>query len=829
VWRRLRNHAGLAGLMTAAAVSAPAAAQNYALTDQPAVIRNTYGEVGILDMPSAHMAPDGELAFVFGDLGDKQRYSLSFQALPWLDTSFRFSRVGKKSYDRGFALKARLIRESGVLPDIAVGIRDIMGTGFYSGEYIVASKHIGQFDFTGGLGWGRLAGNNVFTNPFGYISDSFKNRDSLVFVPGPGNVNFGQFFHGPNTGVFGGLTWQTPVEDLKVLAEYSSDQYTLEKTMRQDARFKVLSPVNVGLSYQPLASVGLTAGWFYGTTYGFTLSLRGNPMEEYPSAVRIGPSVPPPALRPAEQQQKAISALHLRNNEVSAIKTGGPWVNVATSAERTRQNLLQAFYSEAHGVRDVEVTGKALLIDAHITGDPQAQCAGYARIAAASQPEIASFALSDLQDPSGKVTFCKLPQHAAATAATAAPQLTGPDKAKIEAKIKAGLESQALTFAGLSLGGSDLWIYYENYRYRDASEAAGRVIRVLMADAPGSVEVFHLVPSYLGVHSREITVLRSGMERQLATNSGSVAAGEAISFHPASLDNPAFAEEAWKRYPIFNISFDPKLTERVFDPDHPIQFMIYGDLAALLQIAPGLSLSTQLTGSIWDNYSLTRDPISALPHVRSDILEYLKQGKYGISDLSLTYRMRLSPTLFGEIRGGYLEDMYMGGGGQLLWQPENSRLSFGADLYQVWKRDFNRLFGAQSYHVITGHVSAYYRSPWYGLNFAVHAGRYLAGDRGATFEISRRFSSGVEIGAWATFTNVPFSRFGEGSFDKGIMLHIPLEWGLPIWSQSAYDLQLHSLTRDGGQRLAGDDSLYGIMRPLSDGDYKDHSDEFAAP
>jgi hypothetical protein len=178
--------------------------------------------------------------------------------------------------------------------------------------------------------------------------------------------------------------------------------------------------------------------------------------------------------------------------------------------------------------------------------------------------------------------------------------------------------------------------------------------------------------------------------------------------------------------------------------------------------------------------------------------------------------------------------MFMGVGGQVLWRPADTRLAFGADIYQVWQRAYNRLFGLQRfngehYGVLTGHISAYYNSPWYGLNFAVHAGQYLAGDRGATFEITRRFSSGIEIGAWATFTNVPSSKFGEGSFDKGIIVHIPFEWGLPIWSQSSYDIHMNSLTRDGGQRLAGDDSLYGVTDSTSYGEIVDHLDDFREP
>ena len=43
------------------------------------------------------------------------------------------------------------------------------------------------------------------------------------------------------------------------------------------------------------------------------------------------------------------------------------------------------------------------------------------------------------------------------------------------------------------------------------------------------------------------------------------------------------------------------------------------------------------------------------------------------------------------------------------------------------------------------------------------------------FERRSRFSTGVEIGAFVTKTNVSAAQFGEGSFDKGIIIRIPLE------------------------------------------------------
>ena len=54
-------------------------------------------------------------------------------------------------------------------------------------------------------------------------------------------------------------------------------------------------------------------------------------------------------------------------------------------------------------------------------------------------------------------------------------------------------------------------------------------------------------------------------------------------------------------------------------------------------------------------------------------------------------------------------------------------------------------------------------------------GQYLAGDEVGTVKVWRRFNNGAEIGAYATFTDVSFEEYGEGSFNKGIFFKIPIK------------------------------------------------------
>jgi len=101
-----------------------------------------------------------------------------------------------------------------------------------------------------------------------------------------------------------------------------------------------------------------------------------------------------------------------------------------------------------------------------------------------------------------------------------------------------------------------------------------------------------------------------------------------------------------------------------------------------------------------------------------------------------------------------------------------------------------------------------------GYHGQLDAGRYLAGDWGATLTIEREFENGWKIGAFATLTDVSFDDFGEGSFDKGLRITIPISWLSGEPTREAYSTTIRPVTRDGGARLDMRGRLYEKVRPL---------------
>lgn len=189
----------------------------------PALIgpsQSDFGGVGLLQTPTARMAREGELSLNYRDNDQYRYYSASVQLFPWLETTLRYTDVRTRQYssveafsgdqtykDKAFDLKLRLWEESYWLPQVAVGARDIGGTGLFDAEYLVASKARGPFDFTLGLGWGYLGTSGNVKNPLCSASDKYCYRDNSYKQAG--SIDGSQMFHGPAS-LFGGVEYQTP-------------------------------------------------------------------------------------------------------------------------------------------------------------------------------------------------------------------------------------------------------------------------------------------------------------------------------------------------------------------------------------------------------------------------------------------------------------------------------------------------------------------------------------------------------------------------------------------------------------------------------------------
>ena len=237
-----------------------------------------FGTTGLIKMPDARMEEDGVLRATIAVDEVANVYNVTFQALPKVQATFRYSIFNPTDLqgsrddlrDRSYEVKSQLLSEADWRPAIALGVRDLLGTGAWEGEYIVASKAFGRFDATLGLGWGRLGSRSAFSNPLGMISDKFDDRPRGTETGGDfGGESRGDSFFRGDAAVFGGLSYRFAGVPVTFIAEYESDQYDREVRL---GTLDSPSAWNLGLAWEPWRGINLRASWLRGDTLGLTFS-----------------------------------------------------------------------------------------------------------------------------------------------------------------------------------------------------------------------------------------------------------------------------------------------------------------------------------------------------------------------------------------------------------------------------------------------------------------------------------------------------------------------------------------------------------------------------
>nr|WP_252726660.1 YjbH domain-containing protein [Tritonibacter mobilis] len=382
--------------------------------------------------------------------------------------------------------------------------------------------------------------------------------------------------------------------------------------------------------------------------------------------------------------------------------------------------------------------------------------------------------------------------------------------AQKQAVLQNQLAREGLRLVALNRQGTTLRIGVENATYGQDAQAIGRTARVLANTQDPDVAHFDIALMTNGVALSSVRINRADLYELEHDPDGAWR-----SFARADVSDSIPLMEGHLiagAYPNFSYRVGPYVQTSFFDPDAPLRYEVGAGIGLDYTILPGLSLSTAIRQPLLGNLDeTTRRSNSVLPHVRSDWALYAARSDLRIEHLTAEYIWRPGADLYARTSLGYLEQMYGGLSAELLWYPVDSRLALGAELNYVKQRDFDVLFGFQDYSVATGHVSAYYDLPG-GYHAQVDVGRYLAGDFGATFTLDREFNNGFKVGAFFTLTDVSFDDFGEGSFDKGIRIEIPVSWLTGRPSRNKLGQVIRPIYRDGGARLNVRNRLYGVTR-----------------
>lgn len=820
---------GTVACIAVAAGTSGARAQDFGLDAGRPPLVNDFGGVGIFQTPTARVSPDGQFYGGASVVWPYRRYFVTLQAMGWLEATLRYSDVRNVLYsgtpefsgdqtlkDRGIDLKIKLFEETRYLPGLAVGLRDIAGTGVFQSEYVVASKSYEQFDFSLGMAWGLLGSRAHFKNPLRLLSDRFDNRSGFS---GRGGQLGTDYFKGQSVALFGSVSYRTPIDGLTVMAEYDSNSYEREL----GGTLPVDLPINVGVGYQPWDWLQMGAALERGNRVMFRLSASTNfnvgsrvpkidnpapPVKERPAEVERTrwpveqdqpvaagyqaplPSQSSPSLRQELAARAALDGLHLSD---FAVGPEGIAVTVVGSAARDPMSVAHSLASTAAAASDPD--GAKRIAVTIVEGGVERFRVGF---------DLASLR-REAEPPAEPAPE---PVAAEAGEVEAPPALPisefGPTQ-EVQNQLITMLDRQGVFLYAADYEPYKATLYVAQTRFRVTAKGIGRIARAAAAALPFDYEEFTIVLVEGGVETISVSLLRKDLEGALKPGSGSTEelwAGARFDEVPMAMEEVSDPNPSADNYPSFSYALRPALRQTIGRPEAFVLYQIWARLHGTMNVNRNLSVSGSVGLDIYNNFDQLRIPSdSVLPRVRSDIAEYLEQGTTALTHLQADYTWGIAPEWYGHLYGGLLEEMFGGVGGEVLYRPLGKNWALGLDVAWAKQRDYDQRFDFRDYDIVTGHLTGYYHfEPW-AMDGRVRVGRYLAGDVGATFEISRTFDSGITVGAFATFTDVSAEDFGEGSFDKGLYVIIPIDQLFIRSGRGAISWLWRPLTRDGGQML----------------------------
>ena len=658
---------------------------------------SNYGTIGLIQNPSSRFLSGGSLALSWIHFDPYLRGSLVAYPFDWFEASFQYTDINNALYsefsefsgsqslkDKSFDAKFLLLKEQRFLPQIAVGFRDLGGTGLFSSEYIVANKFLSEnLDLSFGLGWGNLNGNKI-NNPFKYISNTFEERFNEVGRGGEVNIN--SFFSG-DAGYFGGMEYYLPGRKLRFKLEFDGTNYETESRIPLVQNSKI----NYGFTYAP--SNNFTYRLFYsrGDTLNFGFSYKFDFSSRKPTQV-------------AKDRPASVDNIEI----------------VRRVTSRSNQNLFRASLLYL-GNNDINL-----------------------------------------------------------------------QKASIKSDDK-------------------LEVIYSQSKYRFPLQSAGRALRILDDISPKNIKSFRVAEINGGLGVYELEIDRDNFRRYEKLNAPEVAYASSV-VKPYSFNEFGHDFNPKSKYPVIFTSFSPELQSQIGGPDG----FFFGDLKLKLEsevlFKRNLSLINTLNYGLVNNFDdLKLGSNSILPHVRTDIVDYLKNStELSITRMQLNYYNKIGDSTYFKISGGIFEMMFSGYGIETLYRPFYQNYGIGFEIWKAYQREYDQLFALRKYNTLTGHLTFYYEEPKTNILFQIKGGKYLAGDSGFTFDFSRSFKSGFRVGAYFSVTDISSDEFGEGSFDKGFYFWIPLDLFSQFHTRRNFGWGLRPITRDGAQFLIHGYPLWGV-------------------
>ncbi len=363
---------------------------------------------------------------------------------------------------------------------------------------------------------------------------------------------------------------------------------------------------------------------------------------------------------------------------------------------------------------------------------------------------------------------------------------------------------------GIDINGDTLLIETENDKYFYTPRAIGIIVQILAKKAPEGFENIHIILTENGI---PVTEFRTSMVDILDLYAEKMTINEFMqlsTFNTGIKDIPHVRRRHKK---LFSYGIKPEFQSFLNDPDGFFKYKL--GMKGWLEYHPwkGSSFITGLAAYPLNNISSSNEPLS-IP-VRSDIVLY-EEEDVSLDRLMYEQVAILAPAIYGKISTGFLETQYAGVDAEIAAPVLDGRIYLGISGSAVKKRSPDNPLELKSDPVKDLFTTAFFNTrlniPEMEIAFDIKAGRFLAGDNGVRFQISK-FIKGVTVWAWYTSTDTSIftDSFNDGYHDKGIGISFPLRLFKGSDSRTAFSYKMSPWTRDTGQDIDHFSTLFDFI------------------
>ena len=379
----------------------------------------------------------------------------------------------------------------------------------------------------------------------------------------------------------------------------------------------------------------------------------------------------------------------------------------------------------------------------------------------------------------------------------------------LETRLVNALSASGFSNIKIKINVNDIWVEAQDNRYFYVTKAVDVILKIVNDISPQHIDNIHIIMSSNGIPLFRFSTIRADI---IDWRSEKLTTDEFIylsKFDPTFTDSP---DTRIFHQGFFEYGLKPSLENYLNDPSGFFKYRF--GLAMWGSYHPWKG-STFLAQPDWypiNNISTSTPPL--IDPVRSDIVLY-KEKNLSLSRLMFDQVYKASHELYGRLSAGYLEVQYAGLYGEVATSLMAGRVMLGVGGSAVRKRDPDNAFKlsddfTQIYK--TAFLNSRLNIPEYDVALDVKAGRFLAGDKGAKFTISK-FINGVTISAWYSVTDTSDLKdpSNRGYHDKGISVTIPIRLFRGTDSKTSYSYVLTPWTRDVAQDVNQYESLFDFI------------------